>query len=72
MEKVEDNRISLHKSIGTPISGVSYTFDHVFDQDCSNARVYDLLTKDVIHAALKVLMERLLHMDRPVVVKLLL
>lgn len=82
--KVEDNRISLHKSLGTPISGVSYTFgipyflvslrlayicmwnwsvdlirfvwylaDHVFDQDCSNARVYDLLTKDVIHAALE-------------------
>ncbi|XP_060199294.1 kinesin-like protein KIN-7N [Lycium barbarum] len=51
--KVEDNRISLHKSLGTPTSGVSYTFDHVFDQDCSNARVYDLLTKDVIHAALE-------------------
>ncbi|KAL3371797.1 hypothetical protein AABB24_008367 [Solanum stoloniferum] len=51
--KVEDNRISLHKSLGTPISGVSYTFDHVFDQDCSNARVYDLLTKDVIRAALE-------------------
>ncbi|XP_016456491.1 kinesin-like protein KIN-7N isoform X1 [Nicotiana tabacum] len=51
--KVEDNRISLHKSLGTPISGASYTFDHVFDQDCSNARVYDLLTKDIIHAALE-------------------
>lgn len=24
--KVEDNRISLHKALGTPISGVSYTF----------------------------------------------
>ncbi|PHU20650.1 hypothetical protein BC332_11801 [Capsicum chinense] len=51
--KVEDNRISLHKSLGTPIAGVSYAFDHVFDQDCSNSRVYDLLTKDVIRAALE-------------------
>lgn len=25
----------------------------MFDQDCSNARVYDLLTKDIIHAALE-------------------
>ncbi|KVH99653.1 Kinesin, motor domain-containing protein [Cynara cardunculus var. scolymus] len=24
--------------------------DHVFDQDCSNSSVYDLLTKDIIHA----------------------
>ncbi|CAK9143588.1 unnamed protein product [Ilex paraguariensis] len=51
--KVEDNRISLHKSLGTPISGVSYTFDHVFDQDCSNGRVYELLTKDIIRAAVE-------------------
>ncbi|KAA8538272.1 hypothetical protein F0562_027905 [Nyssa sinensis] len=51
--KVEDNRISLHKSLGTPISGVSYAFDHVFDQDCTNARVYELLTKDIIHAAVE-------------------
>nr|GME17685.1 kinesin-like protein KIN-7N isoform X1 [Ipomoea batatas] len=51
--KVEDNRISLHKSLGTPISGVSYAFDHVFDQDCTNARIYELITKDIIHAALK-------------------
>ncbi|XP_019174156.1 PREDICTED: kinesin-like protein KIN-7N isoform X1 [Ipomoea nil] len=51
--KVEDNRISLHKSLGTPISGVSYAFDHVFDQDCTNASIYELITKDIIHAALK-------------------
>ncbi|KAL3505041.1 hypothetical protein ACH5RR_034882 [Cinchona calisaya] len=49
--KVEDNRISLHKASGDQISGISYAFDHVFDQDCSNARVYELLTKDIIHAA---------------------
>ncbi|XP_028120738.1 kinesin-like protein KIN-7N isoform X1 [Camellia sinensis] len=51
--KVEDNRISLHKSLGTPISGVSYAFDYVFDQDSTNERVYKLLTKDIIHAAVE-------------------
>ncbi|KAF5942791.1 hypothetical protein HYC85_020433 [Camellia sinensis] len=51
--KVEDNRISLHKSLGTPISGVSYAFDYIFDQDCTNERVYKLLTKDIIHAAVE-------------------
>ncbi|KAJ6709689.1 CENTROMERE PROTEIN E [Salix koriyanagi] len=49
--KVEENRISLHKSNGTPISGISYAFDHVFDESCTNSRVYELLTKDLIHAA---------------------
>ncbi|KAL2894950.1 Kinesin-like protein KIN-7N [Bienertia sinuspersici] len=49
---VDDNRISLHKSTGTPLSGVSFTFDHVFDQSCPNSRVYELLTKDIIYAAL--------------------
>ncbi|XWS25486.1 hypothetical protein CRYUN_Cryun27aG0072000 [Craigia yunnanensis] len=49
--RVEDNRISLHKLHGTPISGISYAFDHVFDESCSNSKVYELLTKDIIHAA---------------------
>uniref|UniRef100_A0A2K2BHF5 Kinesin motor domain-containing protein n=1 Tax=Populus trichocarpa TaxID=3694 RepID=A0A2K2BHF5_POPTR len=49
--KVEENCISLHKSHGTPISGISYAFDHVFDESCTNSRVYELLTKDLIHAA---------------------
>ncbi|KAB2023602.1 hypothetical protein ES319_D06G030500v1 [Gossypium barbadense] len=49
--KIEDNRISLHKLHCTPISGLSYAFDHVFDESCSNSKVYELLTKDVIHAA---------------------
>ncbi|KAL4295947.1 hypothetical protein GQ457_12G017280 [Hibiscus cannabinus] len=49
--RVEDNRISLHKLHGTPIPGISYAFDYVFDETCSNAKVYELLTKDVIHAA---------------------
>ncbi|GKV10403.1 hypothetical protein SLEP1_g21771 [Rubroshorea leprosula] len=50
---VEDNRISLHRPHGTPISGASYAFDHVFDETCSNAQVYELLTRDLIHAAVK-------------------
>ncbi|XP_039050073.1 kinesin-like protein KIN-7N [Hibiscus syriacus] len=49
--KVEDNRISLHKLQGSPISGLSYAFDHVFDENCSSSEVYELLTKDIIHAA---------------------
>lgn len=27
--------------------------DHVFDETCSNNRVYDLLTKDIIHATIQ-------------------
>ncbi|KAK8601013.1 hypothetical protein V6N13_059241 [Hibiscus sabdariffa] len=49
--RAEDNRISLHKLHGTPVPGISYAFDYVFDETCSNAKVYELLTKDVIHAA---------------------
>ncbi|MBA0765178.1 hypothetical protein Gotri_014427 [Gossypium trilobum] len=48
---VDDNQISLHKLHGSPIPGVSYTFDHVFDENCSNSDIYELLTKDIIHAA---------------------
>lgn len=79
--KVESNRISLHRSHGTPISGVSFAFgklkselfasmssmilsflirlcrlfvaDHVFDQESSNATIYEHLTKDVINAAVE-------------------
>ncbi|KAM5565915.1 kinesin-like protein KIN-7N [Rosa sericea] len=51
--KVDENRVSLHKVHGTPISGVSYAFDHVFDEMCSNSRVYELLTKEIIHAAVE-------------------
>ncbi|CAL1395742.1 unnamed protein product [Linum trigynum] len=51
--RAEDNRIALHKNGGTPISGVSYAFDHVFDEACSNSRVYELLTKDIINAAVE-------------------
>ncbi|XP_059636813.1 kinesin-like protein KIN-7N isoform X2 [Cornus florida] len=51
--KVEDNSISLHKSLGTPVSGVSFSFDHVFDENCTNAMVYELLIKDIIEAAVE-------------------
>nr|KYP46210.1 Centromere-associated protein E [Cajanus cajan] len=50
--KVEDNRISLHKIHGTPLSASSYAFDHIFDEGSTNASVYELLAKDIIHAAL--------------------
>ncbi|XP_058725101.1 kinesin-like protein KIN-7N isoform X1 [Vicia villosa] len=50
--KVEDNRISLHKIHGTPFSGSSYAFDHIFDESSTNSSVYELLTKDIILAAL--------------------
>lgn len=91
--RVDDNTVSLCKTLGTPIAGASYTFgeisiliccfwenlqridfefslfgfiygfdfgynfffvvvvDHVFDQECDNERVYDLLAKDIIRAA---------------------
>ncbi|KAJ4965160.1 hypothetical protein NE237_017009 [Protea cynaroides] len=51
--KVEDNRISLHKPLGTPVSGASYTFDHVFDETCTNVKVYDLLVKDIVRSAVE-------------------
>ncbi|XP_062097637.1 kinesin-like protein KIN-7N [Humulus lupulus] len=51
--KVEDNRISLHKAHGTPLSGISYAFDHIFDESCSNSMVYGVLTKDIVRAALE-------------------
>ncbi|KAK7291041.1 hypothetical protein RIF29_05902 [Crotalaria pallida] len=50
--KVEENRISLHRTHGTPLSGSSYAFDHIFDESSTNASVYNHLTKDIIHAAL--------------------
>ncbi|XP_074590963.1 kinesin-like protein KIN-7L [Curcuma longa] len=50
--KVEDNHISLHWPLGTPISGVSFAFDYVFDQSYSNTMVYDPLIKSIIRAAI--------------------
>ncbi|XP_031481201.1 kinesin-like protein KIN-7L isoform X1 [Nymphaea colorata] len=51
--RIDDNRISLHSPLGTPISGVSFAFDHVFDDTCTNLSVYERHTKDVIQAAVK-------------------
>ncbi|KAI3958866.1 hypothetical protein MKX01_023542 [Papaver californicum] len=50
---VESNRISLHKPLGTPVPGASYALDHVFDQNSTNSGVYELLTKDIILAAVE-------------------
>ncbi|WOK92248.1 kinesin-like protein KIN-7L [Canna indica] len=49
--RTEDNRISLHRPLGTPVSGASFAFDYVFDPNYTNAMVYDLLIKSIIHAA---------------------
>ncbi|XP_073125716.1 kinesin-like protein KIN-7N [Henckelia pumila] len=51
--KVENNCVSLHGFHNTPVSGMSFAFDHVFDQDCSNGTVYELLIKNIIHAAVE-------------------
>ncbi|XP_038884549.1 kinesin-like protein KIN-7N [Benincasa hispida] len=51
--KIDDNRISLHRPHGTPISGNSYAFDHVLDESCTNGRVYELVVRDIIHAAVE-------------------
>ncbi|XP_057849387.2 kinesin-like protein KIN-7L isoform X2 [Cryptomeria japonica] len=49
--RVEDNQISLHNALGTPISGYSYAFDHVFGYDSKNRSIYGVHTKDLIEAA---------------------
>lgn len=101
--KVDDNRISLHRAHGTPISSNSYAFgtftihfslpfltyiahvfiklhkfpvvcssylfivdlylkvwsfllwtlDHVLDESCTNGSVYELVVRDIIHAAVE-------------------
>ncbi|XP_075485653.1 kinesin-like protein KIN-7N [Primulina tabacum] len=50
--KVENNSVSLHDGVhNSPIPGMSFAFDHVFDKDINNATVYDLLVKNIIQAA---------------------
>ncbi|KAL0558103.1 hypothetical protein IC582_006667 [Cucumis melo] len=51
--KIDHNRISLHRPHGTPISGNSYAFDHVLDESCTNGSVYELVVRDIIHAAVE-------------------
>lgn len=50
--KIDGNRISLHRSHGTPINGTSFTFDHVFDWSSTNSMIYSQLTKPIIQAAI--------------------
>ncbi|CAL0323727.1 unnamed protein product [Lupinus luteus] len=50
--KIEENRISLYKTHGSPLSSSFYAFDHIFDESSTNASVYNLLTEDIIQAAL--------------------
>ncbi|KAK8949421.1 Kinesin-like protein NACK2 [Platanthera zijinensis] len=51
--RIDDSRISLHKPLGTPISGVSFAFDHVFEESSTNSSIYDILIKSIIHAAIE-------------------
>ncbi|KAF3530355.1 hypothetical protein DY000_02041121 [Brassica cretica] len=46
--KVDEHRISLYKSLGTPISTASYAFDHVFDERSTNAAVLCLLMDKLV------------------------
>ncbi|MQM02969.1 hypothetical protein Taro_035742, partial [Colocasia esculenta] len=49
--RVEDSRITLHRPLGTPVSGVSFAFDHVFVESCTNGAVYEVLIKSIIESA---------------------
>ncbi|KAJ0980354.1 hypothetical protein J5N97_008609 [Dioscorea zingiberensis] len=52
--RLDDNRISLHRPLGTPItasSAPSFSFDLVFDHYAANASVHELLTRPIILAA---------------------
>ncbi|XP_051123669.1 kinesin-like protein KIN-7N isoform X2 [Andrographis paniculata] len=51
--KVDSNRVCLHRSDGPPVSGLSFAFDHVFDQECSNETVYDRMIKGITDAAVE-------------------
>uniref|UniRef100_A0ACD5X3F8 Uncharacterized protein n=1 Tax=Avena sativa TaxID=4498 RepID=A0ACD5X3F8_AVESA len=48
--RIDDTRISLlHRAV--PVPGTSFAFDHVFDQTATNARIYGLLVRSLIRAA---------------------
>ncbi|EPS64214.1 hypothetical protein M569_10567, partial [Genlisea aurea] len=51
--KVDNNRISLQRSQDTPVPGISFPFDHVLDEKCSNGLAYELLAKEIIGAAVE-------------------
>ncbi|CAL4910215.1 unnamed protein product [Urochloa decumbens] len=48
--RIEDARVSLLHG-GSPVHGASFSFDHVFDGAATNARVYGVLVRPVIRAA---------------------
>ncbi|XP_039139627.1 kinesin-like protein KIN-7L [Dioscorea cayenensis subsp. rotundata] len=51
---LDDNRISLHRPLGTPnptSSSPSFSFDHVFDHSTTNSSVHQVLTSPIILAA---------------------
>ncbi|XP_044971684.1 kinesin-like protein KIN-7L [Hordeum vulgare subsp. vulgare] len=48
--RIDDSRISLlHRAV--PVTGTSFVFDHVFNEAVTNARIYDLLVRSLIRAA---------------------
>ncbi|CAM0873785.1 unnamed protein product [Alopecurus aequalis] len=48
--RIDDTRISLlHRAV--PVPGTSFAFDHVFDETATNARIYGLLVRSLIRAA---------------------
>ncbi|KAF3323771.1 kinesin-related protein 11 [Carex littledalei] len=49
--QISDKVISLCH-LNTPVSGLTFSFDHVFDQSSSNVMVYNVLIKSIITAAI--------------------
>ncbi|CAM6086375.1 unnamed protein product [Calypogeia fissa] len=49
---VGPHHVSLYSTLGTPVNGQNYSFDHVFGTDAKNGDVYDGLAKGVIMSSL--------------------
>nr|CAB3491723.1 unnamed protein product [Digitaria exilis] len=48
--RIDDTRVTLlHRSAG-PVPGASFAFDHVFDREVTNERVYGTVVRDLIGA----------------------
>ncbi|BBN13499.1 centromeric protein E [Marchantia polymorpha subsp. ruderalis] len=50
--RVGPHNVALYSTLGTPVNGQSYSFDHVYGTESKNADIYRGLTKDVIMSAL--------------------
>ncbi|KAG6541579.1 hypothetical protein Mapa_017033 [Marchantia paleacea] len=50
--RVGPHNVALYSTLGTPVNGQSYSFDHVYGTETKNADIYRGLTKDVIMSAL--------------------